>query len=284
LTSRDATVHTRPLAGSGVAAARAMVPGTSASPQPAQPDAKPGASAPATPSGQPSSAPRSSPAAPPSSAPPASAAADNGLGSYGPAKSARHTGTQSVALTFDDGPDPVNTPKILDLLKAQGIKATFCVVGFRARDHPDLIKRIADEGHTFCNHSWQHLLDLAKRPADYVNWDLTQTNAAIHAAAPDAQIKYFRAPGGNFTADLVAKAQALGMASIYWEVDPRDWEHKSGEGDAAHITRVVHSVQHDTRPGSIVLSHDNGQPDTIVAYQTLIPWLKDRFALVPLPV
>jgi peptidoglycan/xylan/chitin deacetylase (PgdA/CDA1 family) len=202
---------------------------------------------------------------------------------YGPGGANRYTGSPSVALTFDDGPDPINTPKILDLLAQQGVKATFCLVGFRARDHPDLVRRIAAEGHTLCNHSWQHLLNLANKPADYINWDLQQTNAAIHAAAPDAEIKYFRAPGGNFTPDLVAKAKQLGMASIYWEVDPRDWDHTKDSGDGAHINRVVGSVEHNTRAGSIVLSHDNGQPDTIVAYQTLIPWLKARFTLAALP-
>jgi len=195
----------------------------------------------------------------------------------------RRTGTAAVALTFDDGPDPVQTPLLLDLLKEHGVKATFCMVGFRVRDHPDLVKRIAAEGHTLCSHSWQHLLNLAKRPVDYVRWDLESTNNAIRAAVPDARIAYFRAPGGNFTPELVAMARQLGMTSIYWQVDPRDWDHKKDPSDPAHIERVVTSVQRNTRPGSIVLSHDNGQPDTIQAYRTLLPWLKERFQLAPLP-
>src|SRR5262249_53412345 len=99
----------------------------------------------------------------------------------------------------------------------------------------------------------------------------------------DVPIKYFRAPGGNFTSALVAKAQELGMSSIYWDVDPRDWDHKGDRNDSAHIARVIAQVKSHVRQGSIVLSHDNGQPDTIVAYRTLVPWLKQYFTLEALP-
>src|SRR4051812_510389 len=99
----------------------------------------------------------------------------------GPAGAITMTATRAVALTFDDGPDPVTTPRILDLLRANGVKATFCVIGTLAHDHPDLVRRIAAEGHTLCNHSWRHLLDLGSRgPAD-IRDDLARANDAIHA-------------------------------------------------------------------------------------------------------
>jgi peptidoglycan/xylan/chitin deacetylase (PgdA/CDA1 family) len=201
---------------------------------------------------------------------------------FTPAGALRRTGSDAVALTFDDGPDPVNTPLILDLLKEQGVKATFCLVGFRARDNPDLVRRIVAEGHTLCNHSWQHLLDLAKRPPEEIRHDLEHTNDVIRAAVPDARIPYFRAPGGNFSKELVRTAKQLGMASIYWQVDPRDWDHKKGETDPAHVDRIVHDLKRDVKPGAIVLSHDNKQPTTIEAYKVLIPWLKEHFQLAPL--
>jgi peptidoglycan/xylan/chitin deacetylase (PgdA/CDA1 family) len=205
-------------------------------------------------------------------------------GGSGPAGSMAHTGSTSVALTFDDGPDPVNTPKILEVLRANGVKATFCLVGFRVRDHPELVRQIVADGHTLCNHSWQHLTDLAKREQSYIDWDLQHTNDMIHAAVGNGvPIKYFRAPGGNFTADLVAKAKSMGMAPIYWDVDPQDWNHSHDANDAAHIARVIAEVKHQVRQGSIILSHDNVQPDTIVAYQTLVPFLKQHFTLVALP-
>jgi peptidoglycan/xylan/chitin deacetylase (PgdA/CDA1 family) len=193
------------------------------------------------------------------------------------------TGSSAVALTFDDGPDPALTPKVLDVLKQHGVKATFCVIGSRARDYPDLIKRIAAEGHTLCNHSWQHLLDLGKRDYSYQSWDLSGTNDAIHAAVPDAQIRYFRAPGGNFTPQMVDLAQKLGMVSLNWDVDPRDWDAKSFGTGEAMVRHIVSVVQRSSRPGSIVLSHDRGHPDTPTAYQTLLPWLLERYRLIPLP-
>jgi peptidoglycan/xylan/chitin deacetylase (PgdA/CDA1 family) len=203
---------------------------------------------------------------------------------HGPAASMSRTGGTNVALTFDDGPDPTNTPAILQVLRENGVKATFCLVGFRVRDHPDLVRQIYADGHTLCNHSWQHLIDLSKRDPSYIDWDLRHTNELIHAAVgADAPIKYFRAPGGNFTPDLVAKAKSLGMDSIYWDVDPQDWNHKPDTNDQAHIQRVISQIKSHIRQGSIILSHDNAQPDTIVAYRQLIPWMKRYFTLEPLP-
>lgn len=201
----------------------------------------------------------------------------------GPAGSILKTGSAGVALTFDDGPDPINTPKILDLLKQCGVKATFCLVGFRAKAHPALVQRIAAEGHTLCNHSWQHRFDIGKWTEPGIRSDLQMTIDAIHAAVPGAPVKYFRAPGGNFTDRLVAVASDMGMSSIYWHVDPRDWDNSKYGHGTAMVNHIISSVESNVRPGSIVLSHDNGKPDTITAYRTLLPWLKARFTLIGLP-
>ncbi len=200
----------------------------------------------------------------------------------GPAGSANLTGSSAIALTFDDGPDPTYTPQILDVLARYGVKATFCLIGSRARDYPDLVRRIAAEGHSLCNHSWQHLMDLATRTPSYQQWDLSATNDAIHAAVPDARIRYFRAPGGNFTPALVQLAASYAMRSIYWDVDPRDWDSATYGKGTGMVNHIVSVVRAQTRPGSIVLSHDRAHPDTIAAYTQLLPWLKARFTLVRL--
>lgn len=197
----------------------------------------------------------------------------------GPAKSLRTTGSTTVALTFDDGPDPVQTPKILELLRENHVKATFCLVGAQAKRHPDMVRQIVAEGHTLCNHTWNHSLTIGKDKPEHIAKDLARTNEAIRAAVPDAKIPFFRAPGGNFTDRLVETAYADGMTSLYWEVDPRDWEHTADEDDAAHVEKVVKGVQDHVQPGSIVLSHDFNQPDTIQAYETLLPWLQENFEL-----
>jgi peptidoglycan/xylan/chitin deacetylase (PgdA/CDA1 family) len=201
----------------------------------------------------------------------------------GPAKSAMKTGTSAVALTFDDGPDPVQTPRLLDLLATNHVKATFCLVGQNVAAHPDLVRRIVAEGHTLCNHTWRHSLTLGKQKPAEIRADLQRTNDAIHAAVPGAEIKYMRAPGGNFTPNFVKVAADLGMSSIYWQVDPRDWDHPAGESDAAHKTKVLTTIKTHVRPGAIILSHDYQQPDTIAVYRTLLPWLHQRYRLIALP-
>ncbi|MEU8655678.1 polysaccharide deacetylase family protein [Actinoplanes philippinensis] len=203
-------------------------------------------------------------------------------GKTGPAGSLLTTGSKGVALTFDDGPDPDLTPKLLKLLAKEKVKATFCLVGTEARRHPDMVRAIAKGGHSFCNHSWNHDLKLGKRSHHAIRADLERTNAAIRAAVPDAKIRYMRAPGGNFTPALVKISAEMGMHSIYWKVDPRDWDQKETESDNSHRDKIIRSVKRNTHPGAIVLSHDYAQPATIEAYRELIPWLRKRFQLVAL--
>lgn len=193
------------------------------------------------------------------------------------------TGSNGVAMTFDDGPAPEYTPHILDLLRDNGLKATFCVIGKNAHNHPDLIRRIHYEGHTLCNHSWRHDMELRKRGEAAIRDDLAATNNAIREAVPDAKIGYFRAPGGHFDNGLVAIAKSMGMSSIYWDVDTRDWEYsKYGRGQTM-VNHIVSTVQQKTRQGSIVLAHDYNKPDTVTAFKYLMPWLKSRFTIIALP-
>jgi peptidoglycan/xylan/chitin deacetylase (PgdA/CDA1 family) len=201
----------------------------------------------------------------------------------GPAGSHLSTGTAAVALTFDDGPDPAQTPRMLKLLAQQHIHATFCLIGKNVQRHPELVRQIVAGGNTLCNHTWSHSLTLGKQTTAKIRADLQRTNDAIRKAAPKAKIGYFRAPGGNFTPRLVSAARAMGMTSLYWKVDPRDWDHPKGESDATHRARVIRTVEQQVGKGAIVLSHDYHQPDTIAAYRTLIPWLRHRYHLIALP-
>lgn len=189
----------------------------------------------------------------------------------------RTTGSSTVALTFDDGPDPTWTPQMLDLLKQQGIKATFCLVGVHVRDHPELVARIVREGHTLCNHSWSHDVKLGEKTPEEIRADLARTSAEIRKAVPGARIPYYRQPGGKWTAGIVSTAKALGMAPLGWSVDPSDW---AKPGTQPIIDRVT---QH-TFAGAIVLMHDGGgdRSQTLAACRTLFPWFKQHFKLVQL--
>ncbi len=197
----------------------------------------------------------------------------------GPGHSLRTTGSRSISLTFDDGPDPVQTPKILALLAKYHVKATFCLIGQNVEKHPEIVRQIVAAGHTLCDHTWNHSLTIGKDKPASIQADLARTNAAIRAAVPGAQIPFFRAPGGNFTDQLVSVAKSAGMTSLYWAVDPRDWDHPTGETDDAHIARVIAELHKSVKPGSIILSHDFNQPDTIAAYGKLLPWLTSNFTI-----
>ncbi|GGQ39300.1 polysaccharide deacetylase family protein [Couchioplanes azureus] len=260
--------------------------GATAPAKPQSPQDGPATAAPANPSAPPP-AQNPAPAAPSATATaPAPAVLPIPEGD-GPAKSLRTTGTETVALTFDDGPDPVQTPKILALLEEHQVTAMFCLVGEQARRHPDIVRDIAAAGHALCNHSWNHSFTLGKEEPAKIREDLLRTNDAIRAAVPDAKIPYFRAPGGNFTDRLVRTAYAEGMTSLYWEVDPRDWERTPAETGDSHVEKIIREVTVNVRPGSIVLSHDFAQPETVEAYETLLPRLRERFTLglptVPAP-
>jgi peptidoglycan/xylan/chitin deacetylase (PgdA/CDA1 family) len=196
----------------------------------------------------------------------------------GPFGARLSTGTPQVALTFDDGPDPTWTPATLDLLRRYRVKATFCLVGINARAFPELVRRIADEGHTLCNHSWTHDVGMGFRSRESIRADLERTNAAIREAAPGHKVSYYRQPGGAWTSAIVSVARELGMTSLHWAVDPQDWR-KPGAGS---ISSTVTSA---TRRGSIVLLHDAGgdRRGTVTALRTILPNLIRRFQLRALP-
>ena len=191
----------------------------------------------------------------------------------------RTVGGKRIALTIDDGPSPTYTPQYLRLLAKLHIKAVFCVIGDNVRRYPNLVKQIVAGGHVLCNHTMHHDLHLGTRSASTIHQDITATTAAIMKASGGVRPVFFRAPGGNFTDRLVQVAYADEMTSLYWQVDPRDWSHPEGEDDTTHVGKVVDGVREHVQPGSIVLSHDFNQPDTILAYEQLLPWLTENFEL-----
>jgi peptidoglycan/xylan/chitin deacetylase (PgdA/CDA1 family) len=234
---------------------------SSASPTPPAPT-------PASPSAKPTTKPPSKPPAKPPSG------TATGRGPFG---SIATTGSNAVALTFDDGPGPY-TDDILNLLKQYNIKATFCVIGRQVHSYPTEIKRIVAEGHTLCNHTWDHDEELRTRTPDQIRNELQMTNDAIHSIVPGAKIRYFRNPGGNFSASTVSIAQSLGMKSLFWSVDPRDWAKPGTQ-------TIINNILSRTRAGSIVLSHDGGgdRSQTVAAYRSVLSTLKSRFTLIAMP-
>jgi peptidoglycan-N-acetylglucosamine deacetylase len=194
----------------------------------------------------PGTEPASSPPAAPS--PPAAEPAANMYD--GPLGTRNHTGDDRVALTFDDGPSPEWTPKVLDMLREQGVKATFCLIGAYAEAYPELVADIVREGHTLCNHSWFHEFDLGKWSEAEIRANLQRTNDAITKAAPGAEVRYFRHAGGQWTDRAIAIAADMGMESLHWTVDPSDWDNAVTE------KQIREHVLDRSAPGAIVLLHD----------------------------
>ena len=196
----------------------------------------------------------------------------------GPFGSRRTTGTPEVALTFDDGPDPAQTPQALAMLRRYGVKATFCLIGINVKAFPGLVRRIAADGHTLCNHSWEHDIRLGVRTRAGIRTDLARTNEAIRDAVPGVRVSYYRQPGGAWTASIVAVSRELGMTPLHWTVDPQDWR-KPGAGS------IAGTVNSGTTRGSIVLLHDAGgdRRGTISALRSILPNLGRRFRLCALP-
>ncbi len=153
-----------------------------------------------------------------------------------------------VALTFDDGPHPVNTPRLLDILKQRNAKATFYVVATNARRYPEIMRRIVAEGHEIGNHTVNHP-NLAKLSDDAVRKELRGCHEAIVAATGIAP-RTMRPPYGAITsAQKSWIRKEFGYPTIMWSADPLDWKRP---GASAVTSRLVSGAS----PGGILLAHD----------------------------
>jgi len=153
-----------------------------------------------------------------------------------------------IAMTFDDGPSPETTPRLLDILKQRNIKATFFMIGQNAERNPAIVKRILAEGHEIGNHSWTHP-QLSKLSDDRVTEEIDKTQNAIKDASGYTPV-LMRPPYGAITArqkDWIEKQ--FGLSVIIWSVDPFDWKRP---GSSVIEQRILAGA----RPGAIVLSHD----------------------------
>ncbi|OCT12722.1 hypothetical protein A8709_28430 [Paenibacillus pectinilyticus] len=185
-----------------------------------------------------------------------------------------------VALTFDDGPDEKYTPRILDILKKEQVKATFFVVGEHAKQHPQMMKKIVDEGHAIGNHSWDHL-NLAQAATDKIQSEISSTDDVIKQITGVAP-KLFRAPYGAVSPQVVKESQGSGHQIIGWSVDTLDWDGKS-------VAQILANVRKEVSPGAIILQHFAGGKhgdlnNTVQALPQIIAYLKQKgYTLVTVP-
>lgn len=173
-----------------------------------------------------------------------------------------------IALTFDDGPHPILTPKILDILSNYHVKATFFIVGENVKNYPDVVERLLKEGHELGNHTYTH---------DSINQkEIEACENAIYELT-DYRTKLFRPPEGFVNQSIKAATVMLGYDIILWDIDTRDWAHTPPQ-------KISDMVLEKIRAGSIILMHDyiGYHSPTPEALEIMIPRLLEKgFRFVP---
>jgi len=172
-------------------------------------------------------------------------------------------GKKLVALTFDDGPSPETTPKLLDVLMEKDVVATFFELGFKVEKNPEITQRVAREGHEIGSHTmWhQNLIRVTKGAAE----DDIETAKEVFREVLGKDVELTRMPYGNsnkFTAEIA------GTPLIYWSVDTRDWESLNSEAVVEQTTDAVYD-------GAIVLMHDI-HPSTVEAVPEVVDELREE--------
>jgi peptidoglycan/xylan/chitin deacetylase (PgdA/CDA1 family) len=159
------------------------------------------------------------------------------------------TGDSHIAMTFDDGPHAVNSPRLIDIAAERQIRLTFFIQGKCAEANPDLVRRAANDGHEIANHTWSHP-NLSKLSIDEVRTELLRTDQIIDKIS-GTRPRAMRPPYGELTPSQQEWIEAeFGYKIILWSVDPRDWQDPGAEAVASRILS-------ETRPGSIILSHES---------------------------
>ena len=159
---------------------------------------------------------------------------------------------RAVALTFDDGPNPVFTPLILGVLKRMHVHATFFTIGYLVDRFPQIVRREKRAGMTVGDHSWDHPNHPPFRtlPPGVIRSEIDKAKLALQDVGVSARL--FRPPGGSTSVEVETTALELGMRVVLWSVDPRDW--RNGVSSA----QIVRDVLSNVRAGSIVIMHDGG--------------------------
>lgn len=175
-------------------------------------------------------------------------------------------GVHEVALTFDDGPHPQYTPKILAILRKYHVKATFFVVGEMAAKQPELIRAEAADGHVVGNHTYHHV-NLTKIPDSSIpiEWQAAQD---VIKGITGKSMRFCRPPGGDYDGEVMKDATDLGLVTVLWTDDPGDY---ASPGDKAIKRRVLSRID----DGGIILIHD-GIQQTIDVLPQIIENLKKR--------
>ena len=175
-----------------------------------------------------------------------------------------------IALTFDDGPHPIYTPRILDILDKYNIKATFFIIGINAKNYQDTLKEIVKRGHEIGNHSFSHTI-LKDKSASKIIAEVEECRRTIYEISGENTV-IFRPPGGLMAKLNSEDAELLESYNIvFWSIDTLDWAHRNPEA-------IRDYVANDIKSGDIILMHDyiGFDSPTPEALEILIPLLIDK--------
>lgn len=173
-----------------------------------------------------------------------------------------------IAITFDDGPHPRFTPRLLDGLKERGVKASFFVIGNLAEKYPELIAREKEEGHLIGNHTYAHI-DIGKLPEEKGREEILRTSAVIKEITGN-EVEFVRPPFGSWQKKL---EQEMEMIPVLWSVDPLDWTTKNPD-------EIVNKVVTKVKENDIILLHDCYQSSVDAALRIIDILQKEGYEFV----
>ena len=179
-----------------------------------------------------------------------------------------HAG-KKIALTFDDGPHPRLTQKVLDVLDKYSIKATFFVIGVNVKNYPKQLEMIIDKGHEIGNHTYSHNL-LKSIPKEKIEKEISDTEREINKIR-EYDLKLLRPPCGFYDEKLEKIAMDKGSKIVLWSIDTLDWSHASAKNMSRKILK-------NAKDGDIILFHDyvSGEYNTPEALEIIIPILLEK--------
>lgn len=169
---------------------------------------------------------------------------------------------KTVALTYDDGPNPVYTEKLLKVLAEEDVPATFFLMGKQVELYPEIVKEIRNEGHMIGNHTYSHI-NVCNTSREQVFEEIKKTNELIFQSC-GSYPELFRPP---FGCERKGLSEELAMFFVFWNIDTRDWH-------VQNTSAIVNRILKNVKDGDIILMHD-AYDTTVEATKTVIPKLKE---------
>ena len=180
----------------------------------------------------------------------------------------KETEEKRIALTFDDGPHPIYTAKLLEGLKERGVVATFFVTGANAKLYPELILQMREDGHTIGNHTYHHVQLSQVGEAVFLK-ELEETNLVLEGILQE-EVQYVRPPFGEWNKSI---EKEIDMFPVLWDIDPLDWCTESA-------TKVAKRVLDQSEDNRIVLLHDGYETTIAATFQIIDTLIEEGYQFV----